>query len=464
LVSHKATIHGRVASASTANAGFPATVFILQDEAAWRAILGGLRSELDLSISTWGPEEPPRALDVKQALELTTKIFALRQELPTKVKIGETDEFSEFSVPVTFDDKTENIVVLVIGKSDSNTAIWRESFEVNDGQELNFTVDGQVFTIADPNNQITSFIEKRTGTQEGERTNSRQEASAPQEARPTSLDALVIDISSIVRQIYRSPLALPLIVAMLWVTYRDKLDTIHALLLLLWSLALGYLIVWIWPQTFVLFSQQNAAIQTSNVPERQLTGKAATVALFAYLRMMERDDGKWAPRTMRFILLLSSIFSLAYSLMWVLIFISRKFDFDQNTLNSIPVFSAATAMMLIVLALYTAASVKAHSSSLSTSVLILNVCCPLLLLGGSILAFMLLKGWQVVLWLVFLIVAYPPVLALTRADLIADRKLRTFYLVGLRQLRLMLTHLPDTNAKTPDERQASKATPSKSAK
>jgi len=64
----------------------------------------------------------------------------------------------------------------------------------------------------------------------------------------------------------------------------------------------------------------------------------------------------------------------------------------------------------------------------------MNIAISLLLLTASLLGFYLLETQKAILWLVFLIVAYPPALAFMRAGPLPATDLITLYRIGVSQI------------------------------
>jgi hypothetical protein len=64
----------------------------------------------------------------------------------------------------------------------------------------------------------------------------------------------------------------------------------------------------------------------------------------------------------------------------------------------------------------------------------MNIIVSLLLLGASLLGFVLLDIFKAALWLLFLIIAYPPALAVTSADPLPSGDVVELYRIGVSKI------------------------------
>jgi hypothetical protein len=117
----------------------------------------------------------------------------------------------------------------------------------------------------------------------------------------------------------------------------------------------------------------------------------------------------------------------------------RKTRITLEFLARTPELAAATAMLLCWFATQLVSYLRYAAVGLSSSVIIVQVICPFLMLGLVILAFWVLSPWQAALFLLFMIIAYPYCLAFTRSDA-ADKTLVERYSLGIARLFDILSY------------------------
>lgn len=285
------------------------------------------------------------------------------------------------------------------------------------------------------------------------------------------LQNALIDFWRACIEIYGSPLALPLLLAFLWrARSMSKTDILQ---LILPAILVSYVVALFFPSNAQFFSFQrkwyewkledisSSAVLTElvhswHLEEHFLSDKASTMALIFYLQMLigEVSGGVWYKKSLQAIGSLAALM-LFSSLMLLLIvsagtstmFPSAK-ELDSMSLEAgeaalkrawewsmgLPIWAGATAMLDLLASVAVYQWLKARELKIPQSAIILYVVCPSIILTFALISIATLSVTKGVLWLVFVVVAYAPLLAATRAGIREDRSLLAFYRRGVKSI------------------------------
>jgi hypothetical protein len=105
---------------------------------------------------------------------------------------------------------------------------------------------------------------------------------------------------------------------------------------------------------------------------------------------------------------------------------------------SLPLIGASYSLTILTAAAYLYEIARRNFGKISGNVVVIHVVLPCAILAVSAIAFSLLSIWKVALWVFFVAVAFPPLLALSRSDGTGDRSILRIYARGLSQLQNLI--------------------------
>lgn len=266
-------------------------------------------------------------------------------------------------------------------------------------------------------------------------------------------------------QVYRSPLAVALIVAVAVVGWKKKLTVgklVQAFLISAITAHFNPTAAFLsqeqhsWYDSFVQNFVNTSSpaligvIQSWQLQNHVLSDQTATLAVTFYLVILI-PELKWYIFPIWLAVVVAALTCLTMAMSFLLVrfawpmMIPSPEQLDKMSLDSVltahrrafewwlsvPTWSAAWAMVAVVVSVAAFDYAKKHP--IPKSLLVLNVIAPALLLSFALISLQILT-LKAVLWIIFMFAAYVPALAATRCSLDADRSLLSFYVTGAKAL------------------------------
>ncbi len=300
------------------------------------------------------------------------------------------------------------------------------------------------------------------------------------------------NIISAVTEVYHSPLALPILLAVMWRAYAKTLGVT----LLLNAFVVAGLAICVWPSSVPSFLDlQNHMLEGAFVRgfpveardlisswqvERRFLSPQAGIFGFAFFAVITTGGTKrrWYKDWGFFIIQLGVLTLLTYA--WWFLFLAglrrimptdteyAKMTYDEMVsvfrrgveyYADIPVAAAGWAMATWIVGAFSFTFIQRHRQAWLHArhyriidrlmVIVLTI----LILGFALSGFLFLPAYQATLWLLFWIVAYPVALSFTRAKPLQGRNLVEVYKAGLTQIPFigdLLARIFDSPSKPSD--------------
>jgi hypothetical protein len=273
----------------------------------------------------------------------------------------------------------------------------------------------------------------------------------------------LVDMSRLFAEIDRSPLALPIAAVVLWRVWRKLLD----FELVTGAIILSYVAVRAFPENLGFLPLQDHAYQiflrgapdpamrdlvmSWGLDRKFLSIRAAGFAFYIFCCLLVGKQRHWYTILGKLVIVLVAVAALTWAvyvllldktMAWIMPNPDYGVSSDQTLLSlkngleyyvALPLFAAATSMLLCLFIWQLVTYLREFEPKTAYSVVIVNLLSPVLVLFTSIYALRILHFWQALLWIVFLVTAYPIVLGFTRTGA-ADRSILSLFRVGIRQL------------------------------
>ena len=287
------------------------------------------------------------------------------------------------------------------------------------------------------------------------------------------LSYYVLDFLGLMARIYSSPLALPIALALIWRLYGNTADAA----ILSKGVLAPYIAVVLFPIHSGFFEAQKglyngildslqgtallAHVRSWNLESEILPARAVQLGFLMFAGLLLYKDEPFYRSAMRFLASFLIVTLLMFVFEITLIRetlphtipgpsdiaqetfaqLSRQYETSVRSYLSIPLFSCASAELCYLFSIHLLAYLKHNNYSLPVWALVANLSAPTIVLFGSLYAFYVLSFASEILWIIFLSVCYPPVLAFTRTTA-ADLALLSLYRRGLMQLKDLILFTP----------------------